>query len=100
MLKICAASICHSDVQIIRGIVYVQRTVALGYEIAGDLEEAGININSIKKGDRAVVRFLTPCHNRHLYLTGKSSSCKISILRRCTDFLPMAGMLNIYQDRF
>lgn len=43
--------------QIIRGIVYVQGTVTLGYEIAGDLEEAGININSIKKGDRAVVRF-------------------------------------------
>ena len=76
MLKIRAASICHSDVQIIRGIVYVQGTVTLGYEIAGDLEEAGININSIKKADRAVVRFLTPCHNRHLYLTGKSSSCK------------------------
>ena len=76
LITVRAAAMCHSDVHVITGVLPVQGPVTLGHEIAGDIEEVGENVKNIKKGDRGVVHFLTPCGECHLCLTGKSSVCK------------------------
>jgi propanol-preferring alcohol dehydrogenase len=76
LLKIRAASVCHSDVHVIAGVIPVKGPVTLGHETAGDVEETGANVENVKQGDRAVVHFLTPCGDCNFCLTGRSNICK------------------------
>ncbi len=76
LLKIRAASVCHSDVHVVSGIIPVNGPVVLGHEIAGDIEQIGENVENIKKGDRAIVHFVTPCGDCNFCLTGNTNVCK------------------------
>jgi D-arabinose 1-dehydrogenase-like Zn-dependent alcohol dehydrogenase len=49
LLKIRAASVCHSDVHVISGVIPVNGPIVLGHEIAGDIEELGEKVENIKK---------------------------------------------------
>ena len=50
LLKIRAASVCHSDVHVVSGIIPVNGPVVLGHEIAGDIEQIGENVENMKEG--------------------------------------------------
>lgn len=76
LLKIRAASVCHSDVHVVSGVIPVNGPVVLGHEIAGDIEQLGENVENIKKGDRAIVHFVTPCGDCKFCLTGNTNVCK------------------------
>ncbi|MGA6923676.1 MAG: alcohol dehydrogenase catalytic domain-containing protein [Nitrososphaeraceae archaeon] len=76
LLKIRAASVCHSDVHVVSGVIPVNGPVVLGHEIAGDIEQLGENVENIKKGDRAIVHFVTPCGDCMFCLTGNTNVCK------------------------
>jgi propanol-preferring alcohol dehydrogenase len=76
LLKIRAASVCHSDVHVVSGVIPVNGPVVLGHEIAGDIEQLGENVENIKKGDRAIVHFVTPCGDCNFCLTGNTNVCK------------------------
>ena len=76
LLKIRAASVCHSDVHVVSGVIPVNGPVVLGHEIAGDIEQIGENVENIKKGDRAIVHFVTPCGDCNFCLTGNTNVCK------------------------
>ena len=76
LLKIRAASVCHSDVHVVSGIIPVNGPVVLGHETAGDIEQVGENVENMKKGDRAVVHFVTPCGDCNFCLTGNTNVCK------------------------
>lgn len=76
LLKIRAASVCYSDVHVVSGIIPVNGPVVLGHEIAGDIEQLGENVENIKKGDRAIVHFVTPCGDCKFCLTGNTNVCK------------------------
>jgi alcohol dehydrogenase, propanol-preferring len=76
LLKIRAASVCHSDVHVVSGIIPVSGPVVLGHETAGDIEQVGENVENMKKGDRAVVHFVTPCGDCNFCLTGNTNVCK------------------------
>jgi len=76
LLKIRAASVCHSDVHVVSGVIPVNGPVVLGHEIAGDIEQLGENVENIKKGNRAIVHFVTPCGDCKFCLTGNTNVCK------------------------
>jgi D-arabinose 1-dehydrogenase-like Zn-dependent alcohol dehydrogenase len=76
LLKIRAASVCHSDVHVVSGVIPVNGPIVLGHETAGEVEQLGENVENIKEGDRAIVHFLTPCGDCNFCLTGNSSVCK------------------------
>ena len=76
LLKVRAASVCHSDVHVITGVIPVNGPVVLGHEIAGDIEEVGEKVDNLEKGDRAIVHFITPCGDCNFCLTGNSNICK------------------------
>jgi propanol-preferring alcohol dehydrogenase len=76
LLKIRAASVCHSDVHVVSGVIPVNGPVVLGHEIAGDIEQLGENVENRKKGDRAIVHFVTPCGDCMFCLTGNTNVCK------------------------
>jgi propanol-preferring alcohol dehydrogenase len=76
LLKIRAASVCHSDVHVVSGTIPINGPVVLGHEIAGDIDQLGEKAENMKKGDRAIVHFVTPCGNCNFCLTGNTNVCK------------------------
>jgi alcohol dehydrogenase, propanol-preferring len=85
LLKIRAASVCHSDVHVVSGTIPVNGPVVLGHEIAGDIDQLGEKAENMKKGDRAIVHFVTPCGDCNFCLTGNTNVC------RNINSLPMYG---------
>jgi len=75
LLKVRAASMCYSDIHVITGAIPVRGPVTLGHEIAGDIVEIGASVKNVKKGDRAIVHFVTPCSDCYFCLSGKSNIC-------------------------
>src|SRR5712692_11257012 len=76
LLRIRAASMCHSDLHVKTGLIAVQGPVTLGHEIAGDVEEVGPAVRNLRRGDRAVVHFLGPCGVCDHCRRGKSNVCR------------------------
>ncbi len=75
LLKVKAAGVCHSDIHIMDGVVTVATPVTLGHEIAGEVEEVGSSVSQFKKGDRALVHFLSPCGSCMYCLQGRGMQC-------------------------
>ena len=76
LLKVKAAGMCHSDIHVIDGVIASAPPVTLGHEIAGEVDEVGANIRNFKKGDKALVHFLSPCGVCNYCLQGNGMICE------------------------
>lgn len=76
LLKVKAAGMCHSDIHVIDGVIASAPPVTLGHEIAGEVDEVGDNVKNFKKGDRALVHFLSPCGQCNFCLEGNGMTCE------------------------
>jgi len=81
ILKVRAAGICHSDIHIIDGVIASTPPVTLGHEIAGEVYEVGANVKNFKRGDKALVHFLSPCGTCNYCLEGKGMNCRNLFIR-------------------
>ena len=61
ILKVTATAICVSDLHIFSGGFPQARTMVLGYEFMGIVEETGSGITNLQRGDRVVVPFPIAC---------------------------------------
>lgn len=62
IVKITSTTICGSDLHLIRGMMPKLPTgFIIGHEAMGTVEEAGKEVNSVKKGDRVIVPFPVAC---------------------------------------
>ena len=76
LLKVRAAGMCHSDIHVIDGVIASAPPVTLGHEIAGEVDEIGANVENFKKGDKALVHFLSPCGKCNYCLEGNGMICE------------------------
>lgn len=76
LLKVKAAGMCHSDIHVIDGVIASAPPVTLGHEIAGEVDEVGANVRNFKKGDKALVHFLSPCGVCNYCLQGNGMICE------------------------
>ena len=61
LVRIEAASICHSDLSVVNGSRPRPVPMLLGHEAAGIVEEVGANVDDVKVGQRVVLTFLPRC---------------------------------------
>ena len=61
ILKVTATAICGSDLHIYSGGLPQPRTMTLGHEFMGIVEEVGSSVGNLKVGDRVVVPFPIAC---------------------------------------
>lgn len=54
LVRIEAASVCHSDVSVVDGSRLRPLPMALGHEAAGVVEEVGPGVRDVKPGDHVV----------------------------------------------
>lgn len=61
ILRVTATAICGSDLHIYNGAIPQARSMVLGHEFMGIVEEVGSGVTKLKRGDRVVVPFPIAC---------------------------------------
>lgn len=78
LVKVKAASICHSDLDIIDGrrVHSIQLPVVLGHEFAGVIEETGSGVAGLEKGQRVACECIVWCGSCKPCRNGETSCCE------------------------
>jgi len=76
LVKIKAASLCHSDLSVINGSRPRPLPMALGHEASGVVEEVGLGVVNFKKGDKVVCVFVPSCGHCIPCAEGRPALCE------------------------
>jgi alcohol dehydrogenase len=76
LVRIRAASICHSDLSVVNGDRRWPLPIVPGHEAAGVVAETGPDVASVTPGDRVALIFLTQCGTCSRCVEGKSYLCE------------------------
>lgn len=76
LVKIKAASLCHSDLSVIDGSRPRPMPMALGHEAGGIVEAVGEGVDDLEPGDHVVCVFLPSCGNCEPCKEGRPSLCE------------------------
>ena len=52
LVRIRAAGLCHTDLEVIEGSLRYPLPIVLGHEAAGVVEETGADVTQLREGDR------------------------------------------------
>ncbi|HVP00051.1 MAG TPA: alcohol dehydrogenase catalytic domain-containing protein [Bryobacteraceae bacterium] len=75
VLEVRLASICGSDIHIVRGEYPIRPGLTLGHEGVGVIHEVGPGLEGYKVGQRVLVGAITPCGQCESCLGGHQSQC-------------------------
>jgi len=76
LVRIRAASLCHSDLSVVNGDRRWPLPIVPGHEAAGTVERIGTEVSGFAPGDRVALIFLTQCGSCARCLEGKSYLCE------------------------
>jgi len=79
LVRIRAASLCHTDLEAIEGSLAVQLPAVLGHEAAGEIAELGEGVSHLAIGDRVVLSWNPHC--------GRCFYCERAQPILCREFL-------------
>ncbi|MCS0497230.1 Zn-dependent alcohol dehydrogenase [Ancylobacter sp. MQZ15Z-1] len=60
-VRIKAASLCHTDLEVIEGGLRFPMPIVLGHEAAGIVEEVGSDVSGVRRGDHVVLSWNPHC---------------------------------------
>ena len=75
LVRVEAASVCHSDVSVVDGSRVRPLPMALGHEAAGVVEEVGPGVRDVKPGDHVVLTFVPSCGTCPECSSGRPALC-------------------------
>jgi len=61
LVRIRAAGLCHTDLEVIDGSLRYPMPIVLGHEAAGVIEEVGAGVRKLKKGDHVILSWNPHC---------------------------------------
>ncbi len=61
LVRVRAASLCHTDLEAIDGALAVPLPAVLGHEAAGEVAELGADVTGLRRGDRVVLSWNPHC---------------------------------------
>jgi len=77
LVRVKAAGICHSDAHYRAGISSVEPLpMTLGHEVAGEVEQVGREVKTVKPGDRVCLHYLATCGNCDWCRNGNEQFCR------------------------
>jgi len=79
LVRIHAASLCHTDLEAIEGSLAVPLPAVLGHEAAGEIAEVGAGVSDLSPGDRVVLSWNPHC--------GRCFYCERAQPILCREFL-------------
>lgn len=78
ILKVTSTAICGSDLHIYNGFIPQAKSMIMGHEFMGIVEEVGSSVRNLKKGDRVVVPFPISCGACHFCNMDLPTHCENS----------------------
>ena len=75
LLRVTTSGICGSDLHMYDGRTPLEKGTVVGHEVMGVIDEVGEAVQSIKKGDRAVLPFNIACGFCFNCVRGHTESC-------------------------
>jgi S-(hydroxymethyl)glutathione dehydrogenase / alcohol dehydrogenase len=78
IIRVTSTAICGSDLHIYNGMVPQPRSMVLGHEFMGIVEEIGKGVTNLKVGDRVVVPFPISCGHCHFCSMDLPTHCEES----------------------
>jgi 2-desacetyl-2-hydroxyethyl bacteriochlorophyllide A dehydrogenase len=76
LVRIKAAGVCHSDAHYRAGVSPVRPLpLTLGHEVAGVIEEKGVNVSGLAVGDRVCLHYMVTCGNCTYCNMGSEQFC-------------------------
>ena len=77
LIRVKAAGICHSDAHYRAGVSSVEPLPkTLGHEVAGVVERAGSEVETLRPGDRVCLHYLATCGECDWCLAGNEQFCR------------------------
>lgn len=83
IIRVTSTAICGSDLHIYNGMIPQPRSMVLGHEFMGIVEEVGSGIKNLQRGDRIVVPFPIACGDCHF--------CKMDLPTHCENSNDLYG---------
>ncbi|MFF2348901.1 alcohol dehydrogenase catalytic domain-containing protein [Kitasatospora sp. NPDC058115] len=80
-VRLRAASLCHSDLSAMNGVLPQPAPFVPGHEGAGDVVEVGEGVTDVAAGDRVVLCWMAPCGRCAHCERGRSHLCVASLRR-------------------
>lgn len=78
IVKVSLSSICTSDLHIIKGFVSkAKQGVVLGHEFVGEVVEVGVDVKTLKVGDRVSANCETFCGECYFCKRGYINNCEV-----------------------
>lgn len=96
LVRMKAASLCHSDLSVIDGSRPRPLPMALGHEAAGVVEKVGPGVHDLKPGDRVVCVFVPSCGHCLPCREGRPALCEPGA-RANGDGTLLSGDIRIHQ---
>ncbi|MBE6907893.1 MAG: glutathione-dependent formaldehyde dehydrogenase [Ruminococcaceae bacterium] len=76
IVKVTSTAICGSDLHLLHGMIpNLKKGTVLGHETMGIVEEAGVDVKNVKKGDRIIIPFPVACGHCWYCEHGYHSQC-------------------------
>src|SRR4051794_5960049 len=73
LVRVGASGLCHSDIGVMENPGQVP--MVMGHEGAGVIEEAGAEVERMKKGDRVIASWVAPCGHCYWCVRDESALC-------------------------
>lgn len=80
-VRLRAASLCHSDLSAMSGVLPQPAPFVPGHEGAGDVVEVGEGVTDVAVGDRVVLCWMAPCGRCAHCERGRGHLCVASLRR-------------------
>lgn len=97
LIRMGAAGLCHSDLSVINGDRPRPTPMALGHEAAGVVEELGLGVDDLRKGDHVVLVFVPSCGHCNPCAEGRPALCEPGAASNTAGTL-LSGERRIFRD--
>jgi len=82
LVRIGAASICHTDLEVLTGELRYPMPMVLGHEASGTVEAVGGDVTSVKPGDRVVLSWNPHCGHCYYCENNQPILCETYVKNR------------------
>ncbi len=87
-VRIYAGGVCHSDLHVMKGDLYMPVPIILGHEGSGIVEAVGDGVTSVEPGDHVIPIWRVSCGTCEYCTGGRPALCDVGTAMRVTGTMP------------